>query len=109
MTLTNQASPSDSCRWIQTELAAEMYVDDRVDGQGRVCYLDKVDSVSALIEIENDYDYEPTHIELNELFVDPQDVRSVGCGGMGSELVAEIRIHPTRCGSPEGDDHGETA
>ncbi len=28
-------------------------------------YLDRVGSVSALIEIENDYDYDVNHVELN--------------------------------------------
>ncbi len=28
-------------------------------------YVDTEGSVSALIEIENDYDYDPTHAELN--------------------------------------------
>ena len=31
-------------------------------------YLDKVSSVSALVEVENDYDYDPTHKELNERY-----------------------------------------
>ena len=33
--------------WIEIELAATMYADDRVDGEGRLLYLDKVDSVSG--------------------------------------------------------------
>ena len=37
------------------ELAAE------ADGS----YLDKVGSVSALVEVEEDYTYDPRHIELN--------------------------------------------
>jgi len=30
-----------------SELAAELYVDEVLDGQGRLCYLDTVGSVSA--------------------------------------------------------------
>ena len=33
--------------------------------RGECEYFDKVGSVSALIEIENDFAYDPTHIELN--------------------------------------------
>ncbi len=50
-------------RWIQTELAAELYADELVDGSGRpirgrltdlrdVVRLDKVRSVSGLVEVE---------------------------------------------------------
>ena len=37
-------------------------------------YLDKVGSVSALVEVEEDVTYDPRHTELNEPFeiVDPQ-------------------------------------
>ena len=28
-------------------------------------YLDKVGSVSALVEVEDDFDYDPRHVELN--------------------------------------------
>ena len=38
----------------------------------RLQYLDKVVSVSGLIEIENDFEYDPNHIELNEIIVHPQ-------------------------------------
>ncbi len=29
------------------------------------CYLDRVGSVSALVEVEEDYDYDVLHVELN--------------------------------------------
>ena len=32
-------------------------------------YLDKVGSVSALIEIENDFAYDPDHVELNQRLI----------------------------------------
>ena len=38
-----------------------------VDCMATSRYLDKSGSVSALIEIENDYDYDPRHIELNRV------------------------------------------
>ncbi len=34
--------------WIESELAAQLYVDDRVDRDGHFQYLDKVRSVSGL-------------------------------------------------------------
>ncbi len=35
-------------------------------------YLDKVGSVSALVEVEDDFEYDLRHIELNELRVGRQ-------------------------------------
>ncbi len=32
-------------------------------------YLDKVGSVSALVEVEGDYDYDPRHVELNRRLI----------------------------------------
>ena len=52
--------------YLRSELAAEDYCDDLVDGGGRSVYFDKVGSVSALVEVEVDTAYDPTHIELNE-------------------------------------------
>jgi len=54
-------------RYLGTERAAEDYCNEVVDGEGRLLYLDKVGSVSALVEVEDDFDYDPTHNELNEL------------------------------------------
>jgi len=36
-----------------------------LDGADQVPYIDKVGSVSALVEVEVDMDYDATHIELN--------------------------------------------
>jgi len=58
--------PSDSELWIQTELAAEMYTDDLVDGKGQPLYLDSIVSMSGMVEVEVDAEYDPTHIELNK-------------------------------------------
>ncbi len=48
-----------------TEYASELYIDEVLDGQGRLQYLDKVGSVSGLVEVEEDYDYDPEHVQLN--------------------------------------------
>ena len=40
-----------------------------LDGMTDRCYLDKSGSVSALVEVEGDYDYDPTHIQLNSPMV----------------------------------------
>jgi len=75
-------SPSDKrlldLFYLRSERAAVDYVDEVVDGQGRLQYLDKVRSVSGLIEIEEDYEYDPDHIQLNVLCVDPQVVNGGG-------------------------------
>ena len=55
--------------FMASELASEMYVDEVLDGQGRLQYIDKVGSVSGLIEVEDDFDYDPTHIELNRRLI----------------------------------------
>ena len=36
-----------------------------VDNTGVSLYLDKVGSVSAMVEVEDDNEYDPLHIELN--------------------------------------------
>ncbi len=38
---------------------------DEVDAMDESRYLDKSGSVSALVEVEDDFDYDPRHIELN--------------------------------------------
>ncbi len=46
-----------SPRFLASELASELYVDGVVDGEGRLCYVDRVVSVSALPETEADAFY----------------------------------------------------
>jgi len=58
-----QLYPSDS-DFMHSEVACELYVDEVVDGSGRIQYLDRSGSVSALIEIEIDATYVPDHNEL---------------------------------------------
>ena len=36
-----------------------------LDGMGPERYVDKVGSVSALVEVEDDFEYDPNHHELN--------------------------------------------
>ena len=57
--------------YLRSEQASLDYCDEVVDGGGHQLYLAKVRSVSGLAEAEDDFDYDPTHIELNELFVHP--------------------------------------
>ncbi len=40
-----------------------------VDGTGASPYLDLVGSVSALVEVEDDFEYDPNHIELNHRLI----------------------------------------
>jgi len=40
-----------------------------VDAMAPLQYLDKPGSVSALIEIENDFEYDPNHVELNRRLI----------------------------------------
>lgn len=42
-------------RYLSSQEAAVDYVDERVDGRGRIQYLDSMGSVSALIEVEDLY------------------------------------------------------
>ena len=56
-------------RYLASERAAEDYCDEVVDGGGRSLYLDRVGSVSALVEVEDDFDYDSTHIDLNQGFI----------------------------------------
>jgi len=53
--------------YLRSQEASVDYCNERVDGQGRLLYIDRDLSVSASIEIENDFAYDPTHIELNEV------------------------------------------
>jgi len=43
-----RSSPPASDQFLLSEGASEMYVDEVVDGQGRLQYIDRVGSVSAL-------------------------------------------------------------
>ncbi len=40
-----------------------------LDGMAEKRYLDKSGSVSALVEVEGDYDYDARHIELNRRLI----------------------------------------
>ncbi len=42
---------------------------DGVDNLDAMCYLDKSGSVSALIEIEDDSEYDPDHVQLNRRLI----------------------------------------
>ncbi len=42
--------------WLGSESAAELYVDERVDGAGHSLYLDREGSVSAFGDGDGDYD-----------------------------------------------------
>ena len=55
--------------YMRSEQASLDFCDELVDGGGRELYLDSPLSVSGLIEIETDCDYDPTHIELNRRFI----------------------------------------
>ncbi len=57
--------------FLASERAAELYVDEVLDGSGRLLHLDITGSVSALVEVEDDFDYDATHIELNHVVGDP--------------------------------------
>ncbi len=54
-----ESHPHDSLFGAQlflgSELAAELYVDEVLDGRGRFQYLDSVSSVSGLVEVEEDH------------------------------------------------------
>jgi len=55
--------------FVASEEAAVAWVDERVDGSGSFQYLDRSGSVSALVEVEDDYEYSPDHIELNRRLI----------------------------------------
>ena len=48
----------DLDRYLVTQQAVEDYCNELVDGGGRQLYLDKSGSVSAMVEVEDDYDYD---------------------------------------------------
>jgi len=50
--------------FVASEEAAVAYVDETVDGEGHLLYVDKVGSVSALVEVEDGY--VPDHNKLFE-------------------------------------------
>jgi len=54
--------------YLASERAAEDYCNEVVDGAGRLLHLDSTLSVSAMVEVEDDFDYDPAHVELNALF-----------------------------------------
>ena len=47
-------------QYLASERAAEDYCNEVVDGSGRLQYLDKSGSVSALVDVEEDFDYDPS-------------------------------------------------
>ncbi len=53
--------------FVASEEAAVAWVDEVLDSKGRFQYIDRVGSVSALVEVEDDFDYDPTHNELNRV------------------------------------------
>ena len=50
--------------FLASELAAELYVNEVLDGQGRFQYLDKSGSVSGPIRFDSAYDCELNQLEL---------------------------------------------
>ncbi len=55
--------------FVASEEAAIAWVDERLDSKGFPQYLDKSGSVSALVEVEDDFEYDPTHMELNQRLI----------------------------------------
>ena len=47
------------------EEAAQRLSLEGLSPRGDLEYIDRVDSVSALVEVEDDFDYDPAHVELN--------------------------------------------
>ncbi len=66
--MSSRNTPLAGQQFFEFEEAAELYVDEVLDKSGNLCYVDRSGSVSALIEIENDCEYDPDHIELNRLY-----------------------------------------
>ena len=60
--------------YLASERAAEDYCNEVVDGRGRLLQVDIHVSVRGMVEVEADYDYDPAHIELNALCVDPSSL-----------------------------------
>ena len=48
---------------------AEQHSLEGLAPRGELGYLDKSGSVSALVEVEADFDYDPKHQELNRRFI----------------------------------------
>ncbi len=59
-----RAAPSDGSLFLASEQAAELYVNEVLDGRGNIQYLDRSGSVSALVEVEVDAEYVPDHNQL---------------------------------------------
>jgi len=51
--------------------AAQRFSLEGLAPRGDHAYVDRVGSVSALVEVEDDFEYDPNHNELNVLFVHP--------------------------------------
>jgi len=54
------------CRKGLEEAAQRELEGFEVDGMDASRYLDKSGSVSALVEVEDDFEYSPDHVELNQ-------------------------------------------
>jgi len=63
MTLSRVSIP-DLDSYLASERAAVDYCNEVVDGSGRLLHIDRVVSMSALVEVEDDFDYVPDHNEL---------------------------------------------
>ena len=62
--MIHRLHPLEQLAFLGSELAAELYVNEVLDGAGQFQYLDKSGSVSAMVEVEDDFDYVPNHNEL---------------------------------------------
>jgi len=56
--VTSSSPDSEFRSFMESELASELYCDEVLDGSGRLLHLDKVGSVSALAEAEDQYGFE---------------------------------------------------
>ena len=54
--------------YMRSEQASMDFCNEVVDGAGRKLYLDKVGSVSAMVEVEADVAYDPDHALMNAGF-----------------------------------------
>ncbi len=65
---------SNNVDFIETELAAELYCDEVVDGSGKFQYLDRVVSVSAVTETGN-----PSVPELDQKGFEQREIHNMLC------------------------------
>ena len=62
--MTLLVSPSDGSLFLSSERAVELYVDEVLDGSGRLLHLDRVGSVSGLIRFDSRLDCELNQVSL---------------------------------------------